>query len=345
MSETLANIGEFGLIRRIKDLLNEVGVKAPRVTTGIGDDTAAFLPSPGYELLVTCDAIVEGRHFLPQHITAIDLGRRAMTLNISDIGAMGGSPLYALISLGLKAETLVGDVEALYRGFAAELNPFEAAIIGGNLTKSEGGLFIDITLIGQVEEGRAVKRSTARPGDAILVTGYPGRAAAGLQLLLRAGPGEDLRENPLVRAYNRPSHRAWEGRAIARTGCATAMIDTSDGFLGDLGHICEESRVGAELHKERLPIDADLRKAALTLDLDPYTLILHDSDDYELIITCAPKDVGRIRAAVARAAKGVAVTEVGQITDRAGHITMLLPDGSSHSMRASGWDHFKGTVS
>lgn len=341
MSESLAEIGEFGLIRRIKDLLEDVGTKSARVTTGIGDDTAAFRPAPGYELLVTCDAIVEGRHFLPQHITAFDLGRRAMTLNISDIGAMGGFPLYALISLGLKSDTLVADVVELYRGFLAELNPFEAAVIGGNLTKSEGGLFIDITLIGQVEEGRAVKRSTARPGDAILVTGYPGRSAAGLQLLLRAAAGKDLREDPLVRAYNRPSHRALEGRAVALTGSATAMIDTSDGFLGDLGHICEESGVGAELYKEELPIDEDLRKAAFSLDLDPHALMLHDSDDYELIITCLPGDVGRIRAAVAGAGRGVSVHEVGRITEKAGDMTLILGDGSRQSVRASGWDHFR----
>ena len=119
-------------------------------------------------------AVVEGRHFLSRHITPMDLGRRSMMLNISDIGAMGGHPLYALISLGLKNETLVTDIEDMYRGFLAELNPFGASIIGGNLTKSGDGIFIDITLIGEVEEGRAVRRSGARPGDVILVTGYPG---------------------------------------------------------------------------------------------------------------------------------------------------------------------------
>src|SRR5512143_358310 len=139
MTEKVQDIGEFGLIGRIHDLLKKEGVRGERVTVGIGDDTASFLPRPGFELLVTCDCVVEGRHYLPRHISPFDLGRRAMALNISDIGAMGGTPLYALISLGLKGEIPVQDIENIYRGFLAELNPFQAAIIGGNLTRSGDG--------------------------------------------------------------------------------------------------------------------------------------------------------------------------------------------------------------
>ena len=151
MSERIMDIGEFVLIRRVSDLLNREGRQSEQVTLGIGDDTASFLPRPGYELLVTCDCLVEGRHYLTGRIDPLDLGRRAMTLNISDIGAMGGKPLYALISLGLKGDMLVQDIEEMYRGFLLELNPFGASIIGGNLTRSGNGMFIDITLIGEVE--------------------------------------------------------------------------------------------------------------------------------------------------------------------------------------------------
>ena len=279
MSETLSDIGEFGLIDRIHGLLQKEGLSTPGVTLGIGDDAASFRPRAGYELLVTCDCIVEGRHYLPDHITPLDLGRRAMSLNISDIGAMGGQPLYALVSLGLKAETLVTDVEAMYRGFIAELNPFGASIIGGNVTKTEHAIFIDITLMGEVEPDKMVRRSTAKAGDVILITGYPGQAAAGLHLLLNATAGEDLSDHPLVRAFNTPSHRAREGKAIAQSGYATAMIDTSDGFLGDLGHICQESGVGANLNLESIPISEELRNAVLKLGLDPYELALQDSDE------------------------------------------------------------------
>jgi thiamine-monophosphate kinase len=260
-----------------------------------------------------------------------------MMLNISDIGAMGGHPLYALISLGLKNETLVSDIEALYRGFLAELQPFGASIIGGNLTKSGDGIFIDITLIGDVEEGGAVRRSGAKPGNEILVTGYPGHSAAGLQLLVRSLAGED---HPLVRAYIKPSHRAREGRAIALAGCATAMIDTSDGFLGDLGHICEESNVGALLVQEKFPISDALREAAELLEQEPKEFFLRDSDDYQLIITCATADVHLIRSAVALTYSGP-VTSVGQVTAPNQGIRLLLPDGSEQALSAKGWDHFR----
>ena len=340
MPERVGDIGEFGLIRRISDLLNRDGIRSERVTLGIGDDTASFLPRPGYEVLVTCDCLVEGRHYLSRYISPLDLGRRAMTLNISDIGAMGGRPLYALISLGLKAEILVQDVEEMYRGFLAELNPFGGSIIGGNLTQSGNGIFIDITLIGEVEQGKGVRRSGARPGDAILVTGYPGQAAAGLQLLLQAPDDPELLGHPLVKIYNTPSHRAQLGEAIAQTGCATAMIDTSDGFLGDLGHICEESGVGAELFKEKIPISEDLRKAAFRLHGDPYDFFLGDSDDYELVITCPPQNVEVLRSIITRCGP-VPLTEVGRITGAAREMTLVLPDGERRPVKPSSWDHFR----
>ena len=339
MLKTLADIGEFGLIHRIHKLLKKEGVKTPGVTLGIGDDTASIRPRPGYELLVTCDCLVDGQHFLSDRITPLDLGRRAMVVNISDIGAMGGKPLYALVSLGLKKDMPVEDVENMYRGFAMELNPFGASIIGGNITLTRDAIFIDITLLGEAEQGKLMLRSTAKAGDAILVTGYPGEAAAGLQFLLRSQSRKDIREHPLVRIYNTPSHRAREGQAIARSGYATAMIDTSDGFLGDLGHICQNSSAGAVLIQEELPISDNLRQAALELKLDPYELFLQDSDDYELIITSHPKNVAKICTAVA-SVSDVPVTEVGKISDSVGDIQLILPDGTRRQITPAGWDHF-----
>jgi thiamine-monophosphate kinase len=339
MPETLADLGEFGLIDRLNNIVRRVGVQAPRLSLGIGDDAACFRPHDGYELLITCDCVVEGRHYLPDHIDPQDLGRRAMALNISDIGAMGGRPLYALISLGLKNDPPIADVEAMYHGFLSELNPFEASIIGGNLTKSGNGLFIDITLIGEVEQGKMTQRSTAKKGDAILITGYPGQAAIGLELLLHAGVDEDLRDHPIVRAYNTPSHRAWEGRAVALSGYATAMIDTSDGFLGDLGHLCEESGVGALLIQEKLPVSDDLIRTSEQQGKDPYQAVLGESDDYELIITCDPENVDRIRNILGSLNQDP-VSEVGTITDASDGIRLTLPDGTTQALVPSGWDHF-----
>ncbi len=342
MPERVSDIGEFGLIRRISDLLKKEGIQSNRVVLGIGDDAASFTQRSGYELLVTCDCMVEGRHYLPGRISPLNLGRRAMTLNISDIGAMGGRPLYALISLGLKSETLVQDLEEMYRGFLLELSPFGASIIGGNLTKSGDGMFIDITLIGEVEQGKGVRRSGAGVGDVILVTGYPGQAAAGLELLLHTPDDSKILGHPLVQIYQTPSHRAQLGEAIGKAGCATAMIDTSDGFLGDLGHICEESGVGAELFKKKFPSSEDLREAARLLHRDPNDFFLGESDDYELVMTCRPEDVASLRSVAAQCCP-VPLTEVGRITGDVGEITLVLPDGDRHPLKPSGWDHFQRT--
>jgi thiamine-monophosphate kinase len=269
-------------------------------------------------------------------MTPRDVGRRSMVINISDIGAMGGRPRYALVSLGLKGQTPVEDVEEMYRGFLDELNPFGATVIGGNLARSGNDAFIDVTLIGEAKEGKVLRRSTARPGDIVLVTGYPGRSAAGLQLLIRSLAST---EHPLVMAYINPVHRAIAGAAVAETGYASAMIDTSDGLLGDLGHICEESGVGVELFEEKFPVSKDLQEAGTLLEKDPHVLVLGTSDDYELIITCAADHVPAIRFAVAASYNGP-VTEVGKITAPGQGICLVEPDGSRQALTPQGWDHF-----
>ncbi|MBW2204982.1 MAG: thiamine-phosphate kinase, partial [Deltaproteobacteria bacterium] len=237
-----------------------------------------------------------------------------------------------------RSDTPVKDVEAMYRGFIAELNPFDAAIIGGNLTKSEGANFIDITLIGEIESGKSVRRSTAKPGNSILVTGYPGQAAAGLHML-KAIPVDDVGAHPLVQAYNTPSHRAREGEAVAESGMATAMIDTSDGLLGDLGHICDESGVGARIIQENLPISDALREAGEQMKRKPLDFVLQDSDDYELIITCLPEHVDGICSLITSLSH-IPVTEIGAITEKTHGIKLVSHDGILREITPSGWDHF-----
>jgi len=339
MAQTLTDIGEFGLIRHIHELLGRAGPQAVENILGIGDDCASFKPHEGLEMLVTCDCMIEGRHYIRKYISPMDIGRRAMVMNISDIGAMGGHPLYALISLGLRGDTPIEDIDGMYLGFIEELKPFKANIIGGNITRSEYYNFIDITLIGEVEKDVIMRRSTARKGDSILVTGSPGQAAAGLRLLLSEGRAKYPEDHPLVRAYIRPVHRAKEGRAIAKSGYARAMIDISDGLLGDLWHICEESGVGAEIIQEKIPISEYLHEIALEPDR-LYDMVIGDSDDYELIITCPSENVDKIRSIVTQMSD-ISVAEIGRITDISGGVRIVLPDGTMRKMSSDGWDHFR----
>jgi thiamine-monophosphate kinase len=336
---TLSDIGEFGLIRHIRELIEEEGVEGIGTIAGAGDDTAAFEPRPGHAILVTCDAMVEGRHYLRTFMNQVEVGRRAMAMNISDIGAMGGQPRWALVSLGLPEDMDIKDVTELYRGFLMELNPLDAVILGGNITKSDYGLLIDITLIGEVERGNMVRRSGAKPGDAILVTGYPGQAAAGLEILSSKLYSDSPEVRPLLDSYRTPPHRAMIGWAAARTGAVTAMIDISDGFLGDLAHIGEESGVGAEVIEKDLPVSEALLWIAEKWRKNPRKIVLEASDDYELILTCNPSDVETVRAAVAKVSD-VLITEVGKITDAAGQFEVIQPDKSRTAVIGGGWDHF-----
>ncbi|MFH1033019.1 MAG: thiamine-phosphate kinase [Pseudomonadota bacterium] len=337
-ADTLASLGEFGLIARLEALLAREGATTPGVVLGLGDDTAILSPQPGQELLVTCDSMVAGRHYLPEVITPRELGRRAMAVNLSDVAAMGGQPLYALVSLGLTAQTRVAMVEEMYQGFLAELRPWGAAVVGGNITKTEGPAFIDVTMLGQVPAGRALRRGGGREGHAILVTGQPGQAAAGLRGLSQ--PGQEA-DPELRRAYLTPTPRCAEGRAVGQSGLASAMIDISDGLLGDLGHICEQSGTGALLEAASLPVSPALAAAAGAWGLDPLDLVLSDSDDYELIITCPPENVPDLMAVIA-AVSPLAVSRIGRLVPASQGLGLALPDGGLRRLSPRSWDHFAG---
>jgi thiamine-monophosphate kinase len=192
----------------------------------------SLTPTPGTLVLATCDSQVEGRHFLRSRIAPEHLGRRLAAVNLSDIAAMGGEPRWALVSLALPPETEVEFLEALYSGLVAELRRFGAAVVGGNVTGS-GELLLDLTLLGEVRPEELLRRSGARPGDAILVTGTLGESAAGRALL---DAGMDISAAPgAVQRHLTPEPRVEAGRALARSRLATAAIDVSDGFSQDLG--------------------------------------------------------------------------------------------------------------
>jgi len=318
---TIADCGEFGLIARIRKLVEPAGEELPPdLPVGIGDDAAVLRPEPGWDLVVTCDAQVAGRHFLPGAMSARAIGRRAMTVNLSDIAAMGAEPRHAFLSLGLPAGMTIAFVEDLYRGFLDALAESGGRIAGGNLTGTGPEWFIDVTLIGRVERGRAQLRSGARPGDRIFCTGSPGRSAAGLAVLRAAAgaadpPAYDEEEwaIALVDAYVRPHARVAAGRFLAGCAGVTAMADISDGVVGDLTRICESSSVPARLDASRLPLDPDLEAAAAVFGVSRADWSLGPGDDYELLFTVRPEDAEAVAAGL-RAATGLQVTEIGEMT-------------------------------
>lgn len=235
---TIAELGEFGLIERIRRRIDggfagsgDAVASDDGTVLGIGDDAAILRPEPGWDLVVTCDAQVAGRHFVPAWMTPRAIGRRAMTVNLSDIAAMGAEPRYALISLGLPKTMTVDFVDGLYDGFLDALAGPGGRIIGGNLTGCGEEWFCDITLIGRVEAGAARRRSGARPGDRIFCTGSPGRAAAGLAVLRAIEVGEGRGSGGSVRNGTTPMGDAPSGGATS--GAAASGRASSDGTSSD----------------------------------------------------------------------------------------------------------------
>lgn len=334
----ISDLGEFGLIDRIRSRINSYGQD---VQIGIGDDVAVLKPSAGHLLLATCDVQVEGVHFLRDRITPFQLGRKAAAINISDIAAKGGSPRHLLISLALPGDTPVEFVDELYRGLQDEASRAGAVIVGGNTARSLAGVTIDVTLLGEVDPDGLLLRSGARVGDRVLVTGTLGRSAAGLALLLH--PEVRVREEPaqdVLTAHLTPTPRLREGRVISGMRAATAMLDVSDGLASDIGHICEASSVGVRIHSAWVPLSDSTIAVAEQTSQDPLRLALFGGEDYELLFT-APADQARQLALAVTTETGTPVTDIGEIVPASEGRTLVLPDGTVVPLLPQGWDHFK----
>jgi thiamine-monophosphate kinase len=339
-------VGEFGLIDRLRSVLAEVerghDPYDPYIVVGIGDDTAVLNPTVGHQTLVTCDIQVADRHFLPAWTTPRELGTRCAAVNLSDIGAMGGQPRVAIVSLVIGPQIAVEDLEELYRGLGTRLLEHGARLVGGNVSGLADGLIIDITLLGEVEAGRAVRRDTAEPGDIVWVTGAPGSSAAGLGLLRMHGGARPCAFEAMIHAYLQPAARPCEGRALGKSGAVSAMIDLSDGLVGDLGHMVQTRPVGILLREEALPVSDALVEAAAAIGMNPISLILGASDDYELIFTTPPDRAEEAVRAV-HSVSDVAVWPIGEVIAGApGQVLIEDRQGRRRAAGARGWDHFGG---
>lgn len=337
----LKETGEFGLIGLISRLLP---ASPPDVVVGIGDDVAVLKTSGPEYLLATCDAQVEGVHFNRDIISPYQLGRRAIAINVSDIAAMGGNPLWALVSLAIPETTEIGYIEELYRGMREQAGLAGAAIVGGNLSRIMSGFVIDITLLGQTAPDQLVRRSGAKPGDAVLVTGFPGESRAGLELVRR--PDLDVSTRSRASAVERhltPQPRLREGQILARSGLVHAMVDVSDGVLADLGHICEASRVGAVVGIGGLPLSDAAMEICAASGEELLGWVLSGGEDYELLFSVEPGDVPRIQKLL-EDETGLRCSRIGTITDEAGAVRLVHPDGTEAGLAKGrrGWDHFAG---
>ena len=344
----LSQIGELALLENIRRTFSR---KAKDIIVGIGDDAAVINPS-GKRILFTTDMMAEGVHFDLRFVTAYQLGFKLISVNVSDIYAMAGKPSYVLITIAVHHNTRTEFINNFFQGVEAALKLYKIVLIGGDVSSAVNDIALSATVIGYAEN--FIQRSGARAGDRLYVTGPLGDSACGLAVLKQIGSTVPLQvtrsvsdlkpasgavgyrklrsylsrrglswkmTEPLLRRHLMPEvkmPKQWSRNA-------TAMIDVSDGLLIDLSRLCNESRVGARLYEEKIPISAEMRKAASCLGLSPLTLALSGGEDYELLFAAPP-------------GKKVRALCIGDITES----KRIIVDsaGNERPFSAEGYQHF-----
>ncbi|WP_232822290.1 thiamine-phosphate kinase [Salinicola sp. CR57] len=318
-------MSEFDLIARY--LSRPAAAGRSDVVVGNGDDCAVLALSPGQQLAVSVDTSVVDVHF-PHDAPPAAIGHRALAVALSDLAAMGARARWCCLALTLPAADPAW-LEAFADGFRELAERSGCELVGGDVTR--GALTIGVTVHGEVPAGQALRRRGAREGDLVAVTGYPGRAAAGLA---RWQQGERDLEHPLLEAYLRPEPRLAAGESLR--GLATSAIDISDGLLADLQHLLSASGVGARLDLEALPLATPLR-ATLELD-DVRQRVLNGGDDYELLVTVAAADLAEAQRRLAPL--HLPLTPIGRIVDAEG-----IHGIDSRYLERQGWNHFPEVLS
>lgn len=330
MKTKLSSIGEFALIRRLKRILDPDVSSPDRV--GIGDDASVLPWKKKSSLLLTHDLLLEGVHFLKNQDFR-DIGWKALAVNLSDIAAMGGRPLEAVVGLGLPAGASVENVEALYRGLKAVAKKFACPILGGDTNASRNGWVVAVSVLGECA-GRPLLRSGAKAGDTLWVTGALGGAALAWHALRK---GKSLpRGREFLRRFLRPEPRLDWAESLRLSGMVTAALDISDGLAGDLAHLAEASGVGAEVEVESLPRAPRFEAACRAVGAHPVSLLLGGGEDYELLFTVRKGREARFAAWAKR--KRIPVSRIGRTTAEAG--LKFLEAGRPLRKDVSGYTHF-----
>ncbi len=324
---------EFQIIGNLAKRLRRRGARG--VVTGIGDDAAVLRVGARDDVVVTTDTMVEGQHFRRAWFSWPDVGWRLAAVNLSDLAAMNATPRFALISLAVPETVTARVIEEIERGAARHLARYGAIVVGGNLTATDGPLVCDMTLIGTCRRGKAWKRH-ARRGDAIVVAGVLGAAAAGVAVLL--GRARPARRDPLVRAYLAPVPLLEVAAALRGSRSIRGAIDVSDGLSSDLIHMGEASGLGCDVEAAALPVPPAVRAFCRRRKRDAVQWALDGGEDYALVLSVSPRRAAdvcrRIRSTGAKA------SIVGRFTARAGTYRLIDADGRARAFKPGGWDHF-----
>lgn len=320
--EATMEISENKLINKIKRFED----KSKCIIRGIGDDGAVMKMSQGHYVLVQ-DAMVEHVHFKFSFVDPYDVGKKAVYVNISDILSMGAIPLYFLVTIGITSALTSKDITRLYRGMRQAAREFGAVMVGGDTTESKNDFFIDVSMIGKLITKSYLGRDKAKEGDLIAVTGLLGESAYGLHLFLQNRHTRGMSRFISRYATPRPPFLVW--KEIVKHDITRAMMDISDGLLIDLGRMMTESRKGAVIHLERLPIPPLLRKESKEI------LALSGGEDYQLLFTFPKNKLEKVQTIIA---KGHPVSIIGEVVRGKG-VTVLF-NGRTFEAPVKGYEHF-----
>ena len=324
-------IDELSALERIRERFQKI---SKAVSLGIGDDAAAVRIHPKKLLLATVDSQVEGIHFIKRLISAKHLGRKSIAVSVSDIAAMGGLPKFFLANIGFTRDEDDEFLDDLMDGFQQGSSEFRLELIGGNLSTSDN-LFIDITVLGEVEPYLMVKRNGAKPDDIIYVSGTVGDSALGSKILRNGKKSE--KDRYLISRHIVPMPRLMLGRELAKKRLATSMIDLSDGLILDLERITVNHGLGAEIYVDDLPISTHYKRRISDFLKNPYELALSGGEDYELLFTSTEEKSSEIK--IVSKQLNIKITEIGRVTKKP-IVRVLDKYGSEINVGRKGFIHF-----
>ena len=336
----IESLGEFGLIDHLtKDIIT----KNPTSVKGIGDDAAVIDLGNKYQLIST-DLLLEGVHFDLAYMPLKHLGYKAVAVNVSDICAMNGDAKQITIGLAMSNRFSIEALEELYTGINLACEKYGVDIVGGDTTSSTAGLMISITVLGEVEKEKITYRSGAKVNDLLVCTGDLGSSYLGLQLLKREK--EIFIENPkmqpdlagneyVIQKQLKPEARIDIVRKLGELKInPTSMIDISDGLSSEGLHISKSSKVSIQIYEDKIPLDISAINLSEELNLNPVLCALNGGEDYELLLTIKQQDYEKVKS-------DIDFTIIGHISDKSEGNNFLAKDGSSHPLRAQGWDAIK----
>lgn len=331
----LKEIGEDGFIKGLSEAFKP---RSPRILKAIGDDTSVTVQKAGKALLVTTDILIEDTHFKASYTPFYLLGRKALSISLSDIAAMGAEPLFFMASVAFAPSLKKSSVDELYAGLKHVAEAYGVELIGGNTARSDK-LMVSTTVIGEASPKKVVYRKGAKTGDLVFVTGELGSSALGLKELLSSGYKKAIK-GPFMKAvlaHLDPVPRLEAGRALAERKLASAMMDISDGLAIDLGRLCGQSGVSAVVKSGSIPVGK--RYGAILPEKTALELALTGGEDYELVFTSSPKNASRILALSAEL--GLPITPVGHIIGKTKDpVKVLGPGGAQTRLKAAGFQHF-----